>query len=133
MKLDLKVVYCNADSGESDEQIVSVETDNETIDFLATVCDSRPTEQTFETLFKKMYDNPTMDGAEKGILYDEIWPIMSRWAFDKLGWDDVTVNVIGLKIDGDETKLEQMIDIGMVDNMAWSLQFSREGFMYCYS
>lgn len=133
MKLDLKVVYYNADSGESDEQIVSVETDNETMDFLATVCDSRPTEQTFETLFKKMYDNPTMDGAEKGILYDEIWPIMSRWAFDKLGWDDVTVDVIGLTIDGDETKLEQMIDIGMIDNRVWSLQLSPEGYMYCYS
>ena len=133
MKFDLKVVYNHADSGETDEQTLSLETDNEKMEFLGTVCSSRPTHQTFEQLFKKMYDNPTMDGAEKGELYDELWPIMSRWAFDKLGWHDVTVDVIGLAIDNEETQLEKFVEIGMIDNRDWSLQLSRDGFMYCYA
>lgn len=132
MKFDLKVEYNNADSGETDQQIISIETDDSKMEFLGTVCSARPTHQTFEQLFKAMYDNPTMDGAEKGALYDEIWSIMSRWAFEKLGWHDVTVDVIGLTIDNEETKLEKFLEIGMIENRDWALQLSREGFMYCY-
>lgn len=127
MILEFDVVYFNGDNGERDEQTFSIETDNQEVDFLTTVCSSRPTEETFVKFFKRIYDNPTMDGAEKGILYDEIWSIMSRWAFDKLGWHDVTVDVIGLRVDGENMR----IDENMMDIDSWSIQLSREGFMYC--
>lgn len=132
MNFELKVVYRNADTGHYDEQLIALSTDNEKIQFLGAVCLSRPTPQSFEQLFRAMYDNPTMDGAQKGALYDELWPIMSRWAFDKLGWHDVTVNVIGLKIDNEDTKLEKLLETGMVDDSDWALQLAREGYMYCY-
>ena len=133
MRFDLNVVYNNSDTGNSDEQVISIETADQTMIFLGTVCESRPTDETFDNLFKKMFDNPTMDGVDRGVLYDEIWPIMSRWAFEKLGWHDVTVDVVGLSVDGEKTKLNSMVEIGMIDNNSWSLQLSRDGFMYCYS
>ena len=40
MKIDLEVVYNNSDSGETDEQNISLETFDEKIEFLATVCDA---------------------------------------------------------------------------------------------
>lgn len=132
MNFDLKVVYQNADTGDIDEQIITISTDNEEIIFLGTICSARQTHQTFEELFKAMYDNPTMDGIKKGALYDEIWPIMSQWAFDKLGWHDVTVDVIGLTIDDEDTNLERSLEIGLIENRDWAIQLSREGFMYCY-
>lgn len=133
MKFELKVVYRNGDNGQSDEQIIVIETENEKMEFLGMSCSGRPTHQIFDQLFKAMYDNPTMDGAEKGELYDELWPIMSRWAFDKLGWHDVTVSVIGLSIDGKDTRLEECIELGTVDEGDWAIQLSREGYMYCYA
>ncbi len=133
MKLELKVTYNNADSGEIDEQIIEINTENEKIFFLATTSESRPTDEVFDKLFKKMYDNPTMDGVNTGIHYEEIWQITSRRAFEKLGWYDVTVDVIGLVVDGEKTKLEKLVETGMIDNKAWSLQLSRDGFMYCYA
>ncbi|MDA8966155.1 hypothetical protein N9E84_03645 [Planktomarina temperata] len=133
MKLELKVTYNNADSGEIDEQIIEINTENEKIFFLATTSESRPTDEVFDKLFKKMYDNPTMDGLNTGSHYEEIWQIMSRRAFEKLGWYDVTVDVIGLVVDGEKTKLEKLVETGMIDNKAWSLQLSRDGFMYCYA
>lgn len=132
MNFELKVVYRNADTGHYDEQFIEVSTEDEKIQFLGSVCSSRQTPETFDQLFRAMYDNPTMDGAQKGALYDELWPIMSRWAFDKLGWHDVTVSVIGLKIDHEDTKLEKLLEAGMVDDNDWALQLSREGYMYCY-
>lgn len=133
MKFELKVVYYNGDNGQSDEQVIAIETENEKMQFLGVMCSGRPTHQTFDQLFKTMYDNPTMDGASKGELYDELWPVMSKWAFDKLGWHDVTVSVIGLLIDGEDTRLEEFVEKGMIDNGDWTLQLSREGFMYCYA
>ena len=133
MKLELKVTYNNADSGEIDEQIIEINTENEKIFILATTSESRPTDEVFDKLFKKMYDNPTMDGVNTGIHYEEIWQITSRRAFEKLGWYDVTVDVIGLVVDGEKTKLEKLVETGMIDNKAWSLQLSRDGFMYCYA
>tara|TARA_B110000211_G_C14057027_1_gene543832 strand:- start:1572 stop:1973 length:402 start_codon:yes stop_codon:yes gene_type:complete len=133
MNFELKVTYNNADSGETDEQVIQVSSDDEKIFVLALTCEGRPSEETFENLFKKMYDNPSMDGVNTGVLYNEIWTIMSRWAFEKLGWHDVTVDVIGLVIDGEKTKLEKQVEIGMLDNKVWSLQLSRDGFMYCYA
>lgn len=133
MKLELKVTYNNADSGEIDEQIIEINTENEKIFILATTSESRPTDEVFDKLFKKMYDNPTMDGVNTGIHYEEIWQITSRRAFEKLGWYDVTVDVIGLVVDGEKTKLEKLVETGMIDNKTWSLQLSRDGFMYCYA
>lgn len=129
MKIDLEVVYNNSDSGETDEQNISLETFDEKIEFLATVCDARPSEQSFEALFRKMYDNPTKDGAEKGVLYDEVWPIMSNWAFDNLGWSNVTVDVVGITVDGEKLRLWPV----MFEITQWSLQLNQDGFMYCYA
>jgi hypothetical protein len=45
-----------------------------------------------------MYDYPIIDGVNSG----ENWGIMSCWAFDKLGWHPVTVDVIRLVVDGEK-------------------------------
>lgn len=131
MDIELKVTYTNADSGARIENGIDVSSDDEILIRLAKTCQSRPTEKNFETLFKKMYDNPNMNGVDAGILYNEVWAIMSRWAFDKLGWHDVTVDVIGLIINGELTSLEAQVEIDLVDYQLWSLRLSREGFMYC--
>lgn len=133
MEFELNVTYNNADSGEMDEQVIKVSSDDEKTIILASMCKGRPSQEIFEKLFKKMYDNPNMDGVDAGILYNEIWAIMSKWAFDELGWHDVTVDIVGLLIDGEKTTLEKQIEIGMLDNSVWSLQLARDGYMYCYA
>ncbi len=133
MKFELKLRFNNADSGERDEKVITVSSDADIMVVLASACQDHPSEETFEELFKKMYDNPIMDGVNTGILYNDTWTIMSSWAFDKLGWYDVTVDVLGLVIDGEETDLQKLIEEGMLDYNVWSLQLSRDGFMYCYA
>lgn len=48
LKFDMKIVCNNADNGGIDEQVVSVVSQNDRLEFLGTVCTSRETEQTFE-------------------------------------------------------------------------------------
>ncbi len=132
MKIELDVVYRNADSGEIDEQTIAVETDDEKLSFMATACEFRPTAQSFITFFKTMYDNSELSGSGaegNGVLYDQIWAIMSRWAFQKLGWHDVTVDVTGLVVDGDRIPIDDMT----IEISDWSLQLVRDEGMYCYN
>lgn len=130
MKIDFEVTYNNGDTGEQDQQTISLETDIDEIATLHLLCEHSPTQDNFVTFFRKIYDNTELDGGEKGLLYDDIWPIMRRWAFDKLGWHDVTIDVNGCVVNG--TPLS--IDHETMDVVDWSLQLSREeGFMYCYS
>lgn len=133
MKIDMKIVYNNADNGERDEQAVSVASEDDRLEYLGAICTARETEQTFEQLFKEMYDNTSMDGGEKGVLHDELYEIFSRRAFEKNGWNDVTIDVIGLSFDGEETRLEKFIYSGTVENSVWSIQMTRDGYMYFYS
>jgi len=130
ISISLQLVYNNADTGHSDEQIVSVETDNAEILKLITACLDEPSEDAFNTLFLKMYDNPGFGGmsGSPGALYSELWPLMSRWAFEKLGWGDVTVDVIGAVINGTDLG----IDVETMDTNRWSLQLVRDEGMYCY-
>ena len=127
MKFSLETVYRNADTGHSDDQVVLVESDDASLCELAKACAHQPTAENFRNLFKTMYDNPNMDGTEVGVLYGELWAIFSRWGFEKLGWGDVTVDVVGLSIDGERLPL----DSDNFDVNEWSLQLSRDGFMYC--
>ena len=129
MKIKLVVQYNNADTGDRDTQEISVESSDETLEMLAVTCDSRPTAQSFTLFFKHLYDNPNMDGSKVGVLYHDLWNIFSGWAFEKLGWGDVTVDIIGVSIDDNPLKL----DLDMIDNTDFSLQLSRDGFMYCYA
>jgi len=77
-----------------------------------------------------MYDNPTMDGLNTGVLYEELWSIASRWAFEKLGWYDVTIDVVSASVDG--RPLDYSVE--SIDISQWSLQLEREaGYMYCYN
>ena len=133
MKIDMKIVYNNADNGERDAQAVSVASEDDRLEYLGAICTARETEQTFEQLFKEMYDNTSMDGGKKGVLHDELYEIFSRRAFEKNGWHDVTIDVIGISIDGEETRLEKFIYSGTVENSVWSIQMTRDGYMYCYS
>ncbi|WIW95454.1 zinc ribbon domain-containing protein [Altererythrobacter rubellus] len=132
VSISLQLVYNNADTGHSDEQIVSVETDNVEILKLITACLDQPSEDAFNILFCKMYDNPGFGGmlrsGSPGALYSELWPLMSRWAFEKLGWGDVTVDVIGAVINGTDLG----IDVETMDTNRWSLQLVRGEGMYCY-
>lgn len=83
-----------------------------------------------------MYDNTAMtlmEDGNKGVLHDELYEIFSRRAFEKNGWHDVTIDVIGLSVDGEETRLEKFIHSGTVENRIWSIQMTRDGYMYCYS
>lgn len=130
MKYEIEVIYNNADSGEQDEQVITVESDSEDLQILAITCESRPTGEMFNKFFRKMYDNPNMDGTDAGVLYEELWAHMSHWAFDKLGWGDVTVDVQGLSVDGEKLEINTLL----YDINDWSLQLSRDGgYMYCYS
>lgn len=129
MKFELDVIYNNGDTGETDSQVVNFDASDEKTELLAAICSGRATNETLGQLFKHLYDNPNMDGTDAGVAYETVWGIMSRWAFDELGWHDVTVDVVGLKVDGQEYPF----DPDMVDFQEWSLQLSREGFMYCYS
>lgn len=130
MKYELEVTYNNADTGETDSQSISVQSADSTLEFLAISCSGRPTGEMFEKFFKKMFDNPDNDLESAGVLYSEMWAIMSNWAFSELGWGDVTVDIHGLKVDGEEIPINQL----MIDINDWSLQLSRsEGYMYCYS
>lgn len=133
MKINLELKINNADSYESDDRSIEIEIGDEKVIAMAWVCESRPTEQTFTVFLRALYDNPNMDGSEVGVAYHEIWDNLSRYAFDKLGWHDVNVDVVGLSIDGEETKLGKMLDIGMIDNQPFALQLTRDGFMYCYA
>lgn len=129
MKIQLVVQYNNSDTGDRDIQEISLESNDETLEMLATTCDSRPTAQSFTLFFKYMYDNPSMDGSKVGVLYHDLWTIFSSWAFEKLGWGDVTVDINSVSIDDKPLRL----DLDMIDNTQFSLQLSRDGFMYCYA
>jgi hypothetical protein len=128
MKFSLETIFRNADTGHSDEQTVVVESDDASLCELAKVCAHQPTQENFRNLFKKMYDNPHLDGTEAGVLYGELWTIFSRWGFEKLGWGDVTVDVVGLSIDGERLPL----DWDNFEVCEWSLQLSRDGFMVLF-
>ena len=129
MKIDFEVTYNNADTAEQDQQTISLETDLDELAILHLACEQNPTQQNFVIFFRKIYDNTEMDGGEKGLLYDDLWPVMRRWAFDKLGWHDVTIDVHGCVVNG----IQLRIDNETMDVADWSLQLSRDGFMYCYS
>lgn len=130
MKYEIEIIFYNADSGQQDEQIITVESDSEDLQTLAIACGSSPTGEMFNQFFRKMYDNPNEDGTDAGILYEELWTHMSHWAFDKLGWGDVTVDVQGLSINGEKVE----INLEAIDIRDWSLQLDRDGgFMYCYA
>lgn len=128
MKIELDLVYNNVATGESDTQTIAVDTDDEQLEFLATVCDARPTEETFDKFFRKMYDNPHKNGVGAGVLYEELWAIMSQWAFEKHGWSDVTVDVVGVHVDGEKLRISPV----MMEITQWSLKLDRSGYMYCY-
>jgi hypothetical protein len=131
MKINLQLSFMNGDSGERAEHEVDVEiSDNKHIT-AAWVCESRPTEETFTVFLRGLYDNPNMDGSKVGVAYNALWENFSNFAFDELGWHDVSVDVVGVSIDGEETKLGKMIDIGMIDTQPFMLSLSRDGFMYC--
>ena len=133
MKVSLQLKFNNADSLENADRSIDVEISDEKVIAMAWVCESRPTEQTFTVFLRALYDNPKMDGSEVGVSYNELWDDFSRFAFYNLGWHDVTIDVVGISIDGEETKLAKLIDIGMIDTQSFSLQLSQDGFMYCYA
>jgi hypothetical protein len=129
MNFELTVRYNNADSGESEEQNISFEANDNDTKLLVAACRGDLNEESLGNLFKHLYDNPNMDASGTGVAYNKIWTQMSHFAFERLGWYDVTVDVFGLKIDD----LVFEIDLGSIDISQWSLQLSREGYMYCYA
>lgn len=129
MKITIEVQYRNSDSGDTHEESISVNTSNQEIEDLVITCKHDPSTDSFTNLFKRIYDNPTMDGAEKGLLYDELWPVLSRCAFDDLGWHDVTVEILGVLVEDESIGF----DLDQIDNSLFALQLSRDGFMYCYN
>lgn len=130
MNIELTVFFNNADSGQRDEQTVQLKCHDETLEKLAHICFSEPTQRSLNEFFRRMYDNPTMDGLNTGVLYEELWSIASRWAFEKLGWYDVTIDVVSASVDG--RPLDYCIE--SIDISQWSLQLAREaGFMYFYN
>jgi len=138
VKINLLLRLNNADSHETDDRSIDVEITDDNVVSLGWQCDSRPTEEMFTKFLRALYDNPSgevpnYDDTSLGVAYHEIYDNLSRYAFDKLGWFDVTVDVIGLTIDDEETKLAKFLEIGMIDNQPFALQLSREGFMYCYA
>lgn len=132
MKIELELIYRNGDNGESDEQNILVETDNENVILMAVRCASNPSAEELTAFFKSIYDNPYLSGSgadQNGYLYDKLWPLMSEWAFNKLGWHDVTVDVVGISIDNESIH----IDIYNIDTSDWALQIVRDEGMYCYN
>lgn len=138
MKVKLELALNNSDSHETDRRTIEVEINNDRVIAMGWVCESRPTEESFTTFLRALYGNPNCDlpkadDSQLGVAYHEIWDNLSRYAYDELGWHDVTVDVLGLYIDGEETKLAKLLDVGMVDGAPFALQMSRDGFMYCYN
>ena len=130
MKIELALIFNNADSGHQAELTIQLEGHDETLKKLALICFSEPTEQNLNEFFRRMYDNPTMDGLNTGVLYKEFWSIASKWAFEKLGWYDVTIDVVSASVDG--RPLDYSIE--SIDINHWSLQLAREaGCMYFYN
>jgi hypothetical protein len=127
MNFELTANFNNFDSGHSAEWIISFEANDDATQQLVAACRAEVTEDSLEKLFKHLYDNPEMEASGTGVAYDAIWSQMSRFAYDKLGWHDVTVDVFGLTVD--DFVFE--IDPDALDISRWALQLSREGFMYC--
>ena len=130
MDIELTVFFYNADSDQRDEQTVQLKCHDETLKKLAHICFSEPTEQNLNKFFRRMFDNQAMDGLNSGVLYKEFWSIASKWAFEKLGWYDVTIDVVSASVDG--RPLDYSIE--SIDINHWSLQLAREaGCMYFYN
>lgn len=127
MNFELTAYFKNIDSGHSEDWTISFEANDDATQQLVAACRDEVTEDSLEKLFKHLYDNPEMEASGTGVAYDVIWSQISRFAFDKLGWHDVKVDVFGLKIDD----VDFEIDPDVIDTSRWELQLSREGFMYC--
>jgi ClpX C4-type zinc finger len=129
-KLEMKQIFKNSDSGEEAEFNFSLSVSNEKINDLIDQCRNEQSSDNFAQLFKRLFDNPNMDGTDAGVCYDECWKAFSKYAFEKLGWSDVTVDTVGLVVNGTDLGL----DPNLIDCSPFSLQLSKEsGFMYCYA
>lgn len=129
MKIELDVTYSNADTGHCDEGKIEFEVNDSKTQSLVSALNDGVTGQALEELFKHLYDNPNMNGVDAGVVYEDVWKDLSFWAFEKLGWFDVTVDVNGLVVDGRRYE----IDVTTIDTRDWALQLDRAGYMYCYN
>lgn len=133
MKMVLFINFKNSETGETADNNFEINMDDKRTCSLATACKINPCQDTFTNYLKALYDNPCMDGTNVGIAYQQLWDKFSHYAFTKLGWHDVTADVYDIILDGERMGLNCMIDAGTIDAEQFSLQLTREGFMYCYA
>lgn len=100
-----EVLICNADSGHNFEFELVLENNKAfNIDTLS----GGKSESEWKDIFFCLFDNPDIGHTGKtGIYYKEAAEILTRIAFDKLGWGDATVQFYGIKSNGKPVKLTE--------------------------
>jgi len=90
-------------------------------------------EDEWKSAFYELFDHPEYGETNKeGLLYQDAASWLTKIAFDKLGWHDVTVSFHGISVNGNEIILSQSDEDMISDYLR--LQLSRDDYsMYFYS
>lgn len=95
----------NADSGHSHDLELEFEQVSQSIS--SRFSPNKSVEQ-WKELFFELFDNPEMgETASEGLLYKLALQVVTKTAFDKLGWHDVTLQFTGVEVNGNKIALTE--------------------------
>ena len=100
-----EVYLCNGDSGHSHEFELVIENKKY---FDVDSFSGGKSDEEWKSIFFHLFDNAKIGQTGKtGIYYREAAEILTRVAFDKLGWGDVTIQFYGIKVNGKAVELTE--------------------------
>ena len=131
IQFEIQVIYTNGDTGETDEQILEFTANTSIIASVLNELTLDPSELEIGRLFREVFDDKSQQSEAQPSAYQQCRALLCDWAFNHLGWHDVTVDIVRARI-GDRVI---PIDVDTMDVQMWSLQLVRgdgEPYMYFY-
>jgi hypothetical protein len=130
------ILYCLFENGVNMDcsDILTFDFDVDHLEEMETLiinCKKTQEEESFVEIFQKMYDR-TSDF--KGFFYDAIFGKLSNYGWYRLGWHDVMIRVVGLKINDEYILNPDTLQDKDWYVDRWAIQLVREddgGYMYC--
>lgn len=132
--IHLKFMYKNSDTDETVEDNLSLEVKEVKASELIRQLIENPEQEKLVEFFRHLFGNPDFDGSDNlGVKYQELFTTLSTKAWRKLGWNEVTIDILEISVEG---QLNINLYSDGFDLSQLSLQLAHDdngGFMYLYA